>query len=231
MRLFLSVLVTALIVPLAAYAQAPKQIEVINDPLVVEVTNLPPVQDVTGTVEVTNLPTPMAAARYQLVGFTSLTFDGGQGIRTYTQACQSDFTLAARMCTSEEVLNTIHWPNVPAATRGWVRPVYQSATASEVVDASGRAGSVGSGALSCGGWGFASNTRHALAVSGDGRFVTPGFNDTCDVGPPDRLLRRCPLDRLPRPSIRSAQGPPRPIAQTGGAFRFQPLREWVFPRC
>ncbi len=32
MRLFLSALVTALIVPLAAHAQAPKRVEVINDP-------------------------------------------------------------------------------------------------------------------------------------------------------------------------------------------------------
>ena len=45
MRLFSLGLLTALFVPLAAYAQAPKQ---------VEVTNLPAVQEVTGTVEVTN---------------------------------------------------------------------------------------------------------------------------------------------------------------------------------
>jgi hypothetical protein len=80
-------------------------------------------QDVTGTVEVTNdaanpvkvagevavtyLPTPTETARYQFVGFTSETFDGGQGVGTYTLACQADFLAGARMCTSEEVLKTV----------------------------------------------------------------------------------------------------------------------------
>jgi len=58
MRLFLSTLLTALIVPLAAHAQAPKQVEVINDPLAVEVVNPAP---------------PSPPVRWQLVGFTNAT--------------------------------------------------------------------------------------------------------------------------------------------------------------
>ncbi len=64
MRLFLSILVTALIIPLTAHAQAPKKVEVINLPLAVEVVN----------------PAPASPpARFQLVGFTSATYTGAMG--------------------------------------------------------------------------------------------------------------------------------------------------------
>ena len=46
MRLFFLALLTTLIVPLAAHAQAPKPVEVINEALAVEVLNLPEVQTV-----------------------------------------------------------------------------------------------------------------------------------------------------------------------------------------
>ncbi len=74
MRLFLSVLVSALIVPLAAQAQAPKQVEVINAPLAVEVTTPiaivePVAVEITEplAVEIVNPAPPSLPARFQLV--------------------------------------------------------------------------------------------------------------------------------------------------------------------
>jgi hypothetical protein len=81
MHLFLSVLVTALIVPLAAYAQAPKQVEVVNDPLPVEVTTPiaivePVAVEITEplAVEVVNPAPTSPPVRWQLVGFTTSEF-------------------------------------------------------------------------------------------------------------------------------------------------------------
>ena len=165
MRLISVGLLTALFVPLAALAQTVKQVEVTNLPAVQEVTGSVEVTnglanpvEVTGDVTVTNLPTPTGAARYQFVGFTTAIFDGGQGVRTYTQSCQVDFLSTARMCTSEEVLNTVVWPEVPGEIRGWVRPVFQPTGALAQLDASGYAGQGTNGALSCSGWSFSSAT-------------------------------------------------------------------------
>lgn len=125
-----------------------------------------------------------SGARFHFVGFTGATFTGERGIRTYTEACQDAFTASARMCTSVEVLDTVAWPVVPSSTRGWVRPVYQPVMGA-LTDASGVvAASPTAGSLSCGGWSFATATAHGLAVSGDGRFATPGFVDTCDTARP-----------------------------------------------
>ena len=44
---------------------------------------------------------------WQIVGHTTTTHTGGEGVRTFTLACQADFGPAARMCTSEEVIDTI----------------------------------------------------------------------------------------------------------------------------
>lgn len=108
MHLFLSVLLTALIVPLAAHAQAaPKQVEVVNDPLVVEVVNPAP---------------PAPPARFQLVGFTSATMLGNAGVLSLTLACQQEFN-GSRMCNSVEVIETVM---VPSGLTGnaWVRPFF-----------------------------------------------------------------------------------------------------------
>ncbi len=54
----------AFLIALQANAQTAKQVEVINSPLAVEVVN-------------PSIPAP--PTRFQFVGFTSTTFDGGQG--------------------------------------------------------------------------------------------------------------------------------------------------------
>ncbi len=86
MRLFSLGLLTVLFVPFAAYAQAAKQVEVTNLPAVQEVTGSVEVTndtanpvEVTGNVAVTNCPTPTGTARYQFVGFTTASFLGSRG--------------------------------------------------------------------------------------------------------------------------------------------------------
>ena len=105
MRLFLSALVTALIVPLTAHAQAPKQVEVINDPLAVEVVNPAP---------------PSPPLRWQLVGFTSATYTGNMGGSFgVTQKCQLEFA-NSRMCIVLEVEQTTSIPS-GLVGQGWVQ--------------------------------------------------------------------------------------------------------------
>jgi hypothetical protein len=128
MRLFLSALVTALIIPLVAYAQAPKKVEVINDPLAVEVTTpiaiIEPVAvDITEplAVEVVNPAPPSPPVRWQLVGFTSATYTGAMGGNFgVTQKCQLEF-LNSRMCRIEEVAATT---SIPSSLVGnaWANP-------------------------------------------------------------------------------------------------------------
>jgi len=115
MRSFLLVLVSALIVPLAAYAQVPKQVEVINDPLAVEVINPAP---------------PGPPVRWQLVGFTSATYTGAMGGHFgVTQKCQTEFP-NSRMCRIEEVAATTSIPS-PLSGNAWVNfpgdyfPIYR----------------------------------------------------------------------------------------------------------
>ena len=105
----------------------------------------------------------------QLVGFTSATFTGDQGVLGFTLACQVDFP-ASRMCNSVEVMETVI---IPAGLTGtaWVRPVIEAAAASMfLVDASGI---FTSGSNSCIGWSVAGDTG-GLFVSSTGQFATPG---------------------------------------------------------
>jgi hypothetical protein len=118
-------------------------------------------------------PSPAARPQMQFVGFSADAFDGGQGVGTYTQACQASFQPTARMCSSVEILETVSWPAADPGVVGWVRPVLIGDA-----DASGRSNDA-NGNLSCGGWGFSSNQHVGLGVSGAGSFVTPGFNQGC----------------------------------------------------
>ena len=57
----------------------------------------------------------------QLVGFTSTTVTGWAGVLGMLNACHIEFP-ASRMCTSEEVMNTVAMPVLPAGGYAWVRP-------------------------------------------------------------------------------------------------------------
>ncbi len=106
MRLFLSALVTALVVPLAAHAQAPKQVEVINDPLAVEVVN----------------PAPVSCdqKRVQVVGVTSAVYNGDLGGHWgATRKCDAEFP-GSFFCTDiGEFRKTTSPPPAPGAI-AWI---------------------------------------------------------------------------------------------------------------
>ncbi|MCK5364515.1 MAG: hypothetical protein KAR22_16180, partial [Gammaproteobacteria bacterium] len=90
----------------------------------VEVVNLPDPQNVTGSVEVTNLPAVQDVnvtnapagppSRFQLVGFTTAALPGDSGLFAFTLACQAEF-FGSRICTSREVFETV---DVPTGLRG-----------------------------------------------------------------------------------------------------------------
>ena len=139
----------------------------------VEVTNFPDPQNVTGAVDVLNLPAvqdvevlnlpavqdvnvlsaPAAAcSSFQFVGFSSglLMGSGPIGVFSATDLCKVDFDTRARFCSSEEVLNTVSPPAV-AGGPAWVRPVFMPYGTSRSTDASGATAGTPRD-LSCGGW-------------------------------------------------------------------------------
>jgi hypothetical protein len=81
---------------------------------------VPGPQGETGLQGAPGAPGP-GAANFELVGFTTATFTGGEGVLGYTAACGAEFP-DSRMCTSIEIMNTV---NVPTGLTGnaWVRPV------------------------------------------------------------------------------------------------------------
>ena len=203
MRLLLAVLAVVLTLvasPPTAIAQPIKRVEVVNFPNPqnvtgsVEVSNLPSVQD----VNVTNEPLAVLSPprpRIQLVGFTSGNLTSDTGVLGFTLACQAEFA-ESRMCSSMEVLESV---SVPSGLNGtaWVRPSFTPVSISGgsnttvALDASGvqRAGAPGSdGLLSCSGW-SQSVTASGLTLDANGRFVGRPCNDAvgrsvaCCAGP------------------------------------------------
>jgi len=116
----------------------------------------------------TGPPGPPAAA-LQFVGRTVQTLSGGAGVLTYSQACQTDFGPGHRMCTSEEVMNTVALPALSGGP-SWVRPVLALAAGGNgqyFVEASG-VGTNGAAQLSCSGWNSTGND--GLTVDAGGSF-------------------------------------------------------------
>jgi len=153
----------------------------------VVVTNFPNPQNVAGSVSVTNLPAVQdvnvvnappqcgAAASFQLVGFTTATFTGGQGVLGLTSACQQQFA-KSRMCTSLEVMDTTAIPS-GLAGEAWVRPSFVAAGAGGVVDASGGAEGFARDST-CWGWSVGIGPgAYGLDVDAAGRFRQVG----CDT--------------------------------------------------
>ncbi len=111
--------------------------------------------------------------RFQLVGFTTQTFLGGAGVLGFTLACQAEFP-ASRMCTSQEVLETV---TVPTNLIGdaWVRPSYEPSPEVQL-DASGVATNVI--LPTCGSWTASVNGPTGLTVDSVGGFRA---NQLCAV--------------------------------------------------
>ena len=119
-----------------------------------------------------------ACSDFELVGFTSATYEGRTGVLGFTQACQSEF-VDSRMCTSVEVMQTV---NLPSGLTGaaWVRPVFvphQTPSSSyEALDASGTRDSASE--LSCDGWYYGST---GLLVNAGGQFFESRRCDDLDL--------------------------------------------------
>jgi hypothetical protein len=112
---------------------------------------------------------------HELVGFTSATLNGGQGVFAYTQTCQAQFGAQARMCDSLEALRTT---NLPAGLVGsaWVRPFF-APTSIGAVDASGA--SANGAELSCQGW--TRSDASGLTVTAAGGFPLGSCNQARPV--------------------------------------------------
>lgn len=96
----------------------------------------------------------------EFIGFTTATFDGAQGVATYTGACGVDYA-GSHMCTSEEFLNSKTFP--ATSGNGWIRPTYVPA-GSNIRDMSG------ADAFACGGWSATGVAFDGLYVDFSGRF-------------------------------------------------------------
>jgi hypothetical protein len=130
---------------------------------------------------------------WQIVGHTTTTHLGGEGLRAFTLACQADYGAAARTCTSQEVIDTISWPTLTLRSR--VRPSFQpiasGTTSAKALDASGYEAAAYN--MNCGGWSFSSPSFTGVQVTPDGSF--PSFSQdltACDVAMPVACCRRVP---------------------------------------
>jgi hypothetical protein len=106
-------------------------------------------------------PAGVAAPVFQLVGFTSATYQGNTGVLGLTFACQAEFP-HARMCTSAEIIATTNVPTL-SGSYAWVRPMLVPGTLGTLVDATSGI-SAGSEGLSC------DQSGAGLTVSANGTF-------------------------------------------------------------
>ena len=92
---------------------APQPSAPVTRPAQVEVTNFPAVQQVTGTVSITNLPA--AAPVLAFKGYTAATFaETYPGVLALNRTCNSEFP-GSRLCSAREILNFIPPPDAPSA--------------------------------------------------------------------------------------------------------------------
>ena len=87
--------------------------------------------------------------RFQIVGFTTATFQGKAGVLAFSLTCGQEIQ-GARLCSSEEVLESTEIPS-DLAGAGWVRATAE--TADPVSPGS-----------TCNGWISARDTDHGLVV-------------------------------------------------------------------
>ncbi len=96
---------------------------------------------------------------FQFVGVTTTTHLGDAGYRTLTESCQQDYPPEGRMCTYEEYLNTVGFPDFISFADAWIRPSKES--------------------LSCSGWSFTGGASPTVSDTGQFR-----INQLCSVSRP-----------------------------------------------
>jgi len=119
---------------------------------------------------------------YQWVGATSIAFDGsgnGLGFVGMTTQCRADFGPGARMCTSEEILqsDTLNLNDIPSQGC-WLRPVFQPVASSSSglsLDATGTSSDepgIGQSEedLACQSWSTTETGREGLVLLEAGSF-------------------------------------------------------------
>ena len=145
----------------------------------------------------------------QLVGFTSTTVTGDAGVLGMTNACHLEFA-ATRMCTSEEVMNTVAMPVLPEETQAWARPTFVpvasgAAGSAYGLDQSGMlSGDLTSGfdIMTCLGWTTSSFSRSGLTVSSVGQVTT----ESCDTAQPVACCARIIVVPEPSASLQLGTG-------------------------
>ncbi len=142
--------------------------------------------------------------QFQMMGFSNQTVNGNAGVFGMTEACQASFP-ASRMCTSEEVMNTVTIPDLDAQN-AWVRPAIKPigtgglaviADASGSDSADGNANSV-PGDLTCRGW-TRTNNYNGLTVNDSGGFMPQSCSGA-------RPVACCSLIPVPEPPMAAIQG-------------------------
>ena len=137
-------------------------------------------------------PPPSGVPETQFVGFTTDTFNGGQGVVTYTNACQQDYP-GSWMCSSKEFLESKAYPSTTGD--GWIKPTFvpisldignETITVPNyfvVQDMSGLiiADKNSTTGIACSGWRAADESGDGLAVDALGRFTVFGCNTTHSV--------------------------------------------------
>lgn len=131
-----------------------------------------------------------AEKAFQLVGFTSSTFNGAAGLLLMSRSCSIQYP-ASRMCSTTEVAQTAVFPDVglPPSTFAWVRSDKVSASLGSV---SGSLIIDAVQATSCRGWSTDEATSDGLAVGGEGSFVERDCSSTIPVA-------CCALIAVPEP--------------------------------
>lgn len=158
---------------IATVAAPPTQnVNVVNTPLLITVEN--PSSEVTVNNDATN-PVPVTVqnqtagpAKYQFVGFTAATYDGGQGIVTYTNTCNGEF-LGSRMCTYGEFYTTSPFPDLDANAIAWIWP-WDNKTSSTAPNN-----------RDCSVWISTLASESGAVIRGDGRATTAPCSSTLPI--------------------------------------------------
>ena len=121
-------------------------------------------------VTVTNAPIVLPI-NYRFKGFAKTAYTGGAGLITMNEGCAKEFGTNARVCTSQEVLESSTLPTPSPFEIAWVQPkivgTYFNAGQgrSHLVDASGADfGSDMPGAMSCGNFNYSDSSHYGLQL-------------------------------------------------------------------